>query len=42
MRFEDIYPEVAARLLTARFAVSSVRFESYDFAVSGYDTDQEL
>jgi len=42
VHFDDVYPEVTARLLRKRFSAEHARIEGYDLGVGGYDTMNEL
>ena len=42
VRFEDIYPEVTARLLREHLSPHAPDIRSYDFGVGGYNTAAEL
>lgn len=42
VRFEDTYSEQVAYKLSKKFKVKGIKFESYNFAVGGYNTEQEL
>ncbi len=42
VKYEDTYPEKSAELLNRKYGSENISFESYNFGVGGYNTQQSL